>query len=85
MDAITYSAARARLARTMAQVCDQHEPVIVTRRKAGAVVLLSLADYESMRETAYLFANASNARRLIDGIEAAEAEIKRRRRARKKA
>lgn len=41
----------------------------------GAVVMLSLADYESMRETAYLLANAANARRLIDGIEEAEAEI----------
>ena len=85
MDAITYSNARARLARTMERVCDQHEPVIITRRKAGSVVLLSLADYESIRETAYLMRNASNARRLIDGIEEAEAEIRRRRRARKKA
>ncbi len=84
MDAITYSDARARLARTMERVCDQHEPVIITRRKSGAVVMLSLADYESMRETAYLLSNPANARRLIDGIEEAEAEIKRRRRTRKK-
>ena len=28
------------------------KPVIVTRRKAGSVVLLSLVGYESMRETA---------------------------------
>ena len=85
MDAITYSDARARLAKTMEQVCDQHEPVIITRRKSGSVVLLSLADYESLRETAYLLGNAANARRLIDGIEEAEAEIRRRRRARTKA
>ena len=85
MDAITYSDARARLARTMEQVCDQHEAVIITRRKAGSVVLMSLADYEALRETAYLLGNPANARRLIDGIEEVEAEIKRRRRARKKA
>ncbi len=85
MDAITYSDARARLARTMEQVCDQHEPVIITRRKAGSVVLMSLDDYESLRETAYLLSNPANARRLLDGVEEIEAEIRRRRRARRKA
>lgn len=84
MDAIPYSHARARLSRTMEQVCDQHEPVIITRRKSGSVVLMSLADYEALRETAYLFGNPANARRLIDGIEEAQAEIRRRKRARKK-
>ena len=83
MDAITYSDARARLARTMEQVCDQHEPVIITRRRAGSVVLMSLADYESLRETTYLLGNPANARRLIDGIEEVEAEIRRRRTRRK--
>ena len=85
MDAITYSDARAGLAKMMEQVCDQHEPVIITRRKSGSVVLMSLADYESLRETAYLGGNATNARRLIDGIEEAETEIRRRRRVRRKA
>jgi len=85
MDAITYSDARARLARAMEQVCDQHEPVIITRRKADSVVLMSLEDYEALRETAYLLGNPANARRLLDGIEEVEAEIRRRRRARRKA
>ena len=85
MDAISYSDARARLARTMEQVCDQHEPVIITRRKSGSVVMMALEDYESLRETAYLLGNPANARRLIDGIEEVETEIQRRRRARMKA
>lgn len=85
MDAMTYSDARARLARTMEQVCDQHEPVIITRRKAGSVVLMSLGDYESLRETAYLLGSAANARRLIDGVEEVETEIRRRRRSRRRA
>ncbi len=85
MDVITYSDARARLARAMEQVCDQHEPVIITRRKADSVVLMSLEDYEALRETAYLLGNPANARRLLDGIEEVEAEIRRRRRARRKA
>lgn len=34
MDAITNSAARKRLVETMERVCDNHEPIIVTRRNA---------------------------------------------------
>ncbi|MEO7793205.1 MAG: type II toxin-antitoxin system Phd/YefM family antitoxin, partial [Thermoanaerobaculia bacterium] len=31
MDAITYTAVRANLASAMDQVCDDHEPLIITR------------------------------------------------------
>jgi antitoxin YefM len=31
MNAITYSAARANLATTMDRVCEDHEPLIITR------------------------------------------------------
>jgi len=31
MDALTYSAARANLANTMDRVCNDHEPLIITR------------------------------------------------------
>jgi antitoxin YefM len=31
MDAITYTAARANLASTMDRVCQDHEPLIITR------------------------------------------------------
>ena len=34
MDAISYTAARANLAKTMEQVCEDHSPVIITRSKA---------------------------------------------------
>ena len=33
MDTISYSAARTRLASTMKKVCDDHEPVIITRQR----------------------------------------------------
>ena len=32
MDAISYSTARAHLAGTMNKVCENHEPVVITRR-----------------------------------------------------
>ncbi|MES9951188.1 MAG: type II toxin-antitoxin system Phd/YefM family antitoxin, partial [Candidatus Thiodiazotropha sp.] len=38
MDAIAYSITRAKLASTMNQVCEDHAPVIITRKGAGSVV-----------------------------------------------
>ena len=69
MKAITYTAARENLATTMDQVCDDHDPVIITRNREQAVVMLSLADYESLQETAYLLRSPANARRLLESIE----------------
>ncbi len=72
MDAITYSAARESLAETMDRVCDNHEPVIITRRKARAVVMLSLEDWNAYEETAYLLRSPANAARLQAAMEAAK-------------
>ncbi len=68
MNAITYTAARADLARAMDRVCDDHEPVIITRESEQAVVMLSLDDYNALAETAHLLRSPNNARRLLDSI-----------------
>lgn len=65
MSSITYTAARENLAATMDQVCDNREPVVITRQKQRSVVMLSLEDYESLTETAYLLKSRTNARRLL--------------------
>ena len=65
MDAITYSSARANLARTMDRVCEDHEPLIITRSGEQAVVMLSLDDFHALEETAYLLRNPANAKRLL--------------------
>jgi antitoxin YefM len=65
MDAITYSAARANLATTMNRVCQDHEPLIITRNGDQSVVMVSLEDYQALEETAYLLRNPTNARRLL--------------------
>ncbi|WP_137892293.1 type II toxin-antitoxin system prevent-host-death family antitoxin [Ramlibacter sp. 2FC] len=72
MDAITYSAARARLADTMNRVCDDHEPIIITRSGQQAVVMISLDDFKAMEETAYLLRAPKNAQRLLESIAALE-------------
>ena len=68
MDAITYSAARANLAATMDRVCDDSEPIIVTRSGQRSVVMLSLEDYSALQETSYLLRSPKNAKRLMDAI-----------------
>ena len=69
MKAITYTAAREGLAATMDEVCRDRAPVIITRKRDRAVVMLSLEDYESLEETAYLLRSPANARRLLQAIE----------------
>ncbi len=53
----------------MKQVCDDHNPIIVTRKNNEAVIMMSLEDYESLTETAYLMQSPKNAKRLIESIE----------------
>lgn len=68
MDAITYTKARATLAQTIDSVCDNHEPVIITKKNDRSVVMLSLEDYQALEETSYLLRNPKNARRLLDSV-----------------
>ena len=68
MDTITYSEARSKLAQTMEKVCDDHAPLIITRKNARSVVMISLDDYESLEETAYLLRSPKNVRRLLESI-----------------
>lgn len=73
MDAITYTAARQNLAQTMDAVCENHTPIVITRQKAEPVVMMSLADFNSIQETAYLLGNPANAERLRASVADAEA------------
>ncbi len=72
MDAKSYSAVRKDLAKTMEKVCNDHSPIIITRKNASAVVMMSLEDYNSIEETAYLLRNPENAERLRQSIKQAE-------------
>ncbi len=69
MDAITYTTARANLASTMDRVCEDHEALIITRNGQQSVVMLSLDDYKSLEETAYLLRSPANAKRLLSAVE----------------
>jgi antitoxin YefM len=70
MNAITYTAAREKLATTMDRVCEDCAPVTITRSgKRQAVVMLSLEEYQQLEETAHLLRSPANARRLMSAID----------------
>jgi len=68
MATITYSEARSKLAETMEKVCDDHAPIIITRKNSRSVVMISLDDFEALEETSYLLRSPRNARRLLESI-----------------
>ncbi len=68
MKAISYTAARQNLAKTMEQVCQDHSPIIITRKTYDSVVIMSLEDYTALQETAYLLRSPKNTKRLIESI-----------------
>jgi antitoxin YefM len=68
MEAITYTAARQNLSKTMEKVCQDRAPVTVTRKSSNSVVIMSLEDFEALEETAYLLRSPKNMRRLIESI-----------------
>lgn len=68
MDVISYSETRANLKDVMDRVVEDRTPIVVTRQKAEAVVMVSLADWNSMEETLHLLSNPANAGRLRDAV-----------------
>ena len=53
MNTLTASEARANLYRLIDQAVESHQPVVITGRRANAV-LLSAEDWQSIQETLYL-------------------------------
>ena len=68
----TYTEAREKLSDIIEKVCEDHDPMIITKRRDKSVVMMSLEDYESLAETAYLLRSPRNARRLLESIKELE-------------
>lgn len=69
---VTYTESRAKYVETLNAVVDDREEVVITRAGHEPVVIVSLDDYESLKETAYLLRSPENARRLLASIERLE-------------
>ncbi|MCX0270440.1 type II toxin-antitoxin system prevent-host-death family antitoxin [Nocardia zapadnayensis] len=72
MRTMSYSESRKNYAEVLNSVVDDREEVVITRAGHEPVVMVSLDDYESLRETAYLLRSPANARRLLSAIERLE-------------
>lgn len=68
MRTMSYSESRAKYAETLSSVVQDREEVVITRAGHEPVVMVSLDDYESLKETAYLLRSPENARRLLASI-----------------
>ena len=73
MNILTFSEARASLKNVMDDVCKDHVPTVISRVNGDHVVMLSLADFNSMEETMYLLSSPKNATRLMESIAQLEA------------
>lgn len=68
MNVMPHISAQKNFIQVVESVCNDHEPVIITNENAHAVVMISLDDYNSMEETAYLSRSPTNAERLMQAI-----------------
>ena len=57
----------------MDRVCEDHEPLVITRKAKQSLVLVSLKDFKEWEETAFLLRTPTNARRLLAATQALEA------------
>jgi antitoxin YefM len=68
----TYTNLRQKLASVLKQVADDHEVVIVRRKKAKDVALVPADELASLTETAHLLRSPENARRLLRALRRAK-------------
>ena len=70
----SYSNARATLAALCDEVASTREPVIIRRRNAEDVALVSADELECLLETAHLLRSPKNAERLLRAIARAKGQ-----------
>lgn len=73
MDTMSYSAFRNHLAGSLDKVNEDHNPLLITRQNGKPAVVMSLDDFHSYEETAYLMASPKNSERLNQAITEVEA------------
>jgi antitoxin YefM len=64
----TYTRARAQLARLLDEVADNHETVVIERRRGESVAMIAASELASLTETAHLLRSPRNAERLLAAL-----------------
>lgn len=68
MDLVSYTDARQNLKDIMDRVVEDMTQIVVTRQKSEPVVVVSLAEWNSISETLHLLSSPKNAERLLSAI-----------------
>lgn len=68
MNEITYTQARATLAKLLDDVTQNREVIIIRRRKGEDAALIAASELSSLLETAYLLRSPANAERLLSAL-----------------
>ena len=72
MKTMTYTESRSKYAEVLDSVVNDREEVVITRAGREPAVIVSLDDYQALKETAYLLRSPANARRLLASIDELE-------------
>ncbi len=73
MKVLSFTEARANFARTLDAVVDDAEETVIHRAGHEPVVIISLSEWNAIKETQYLLSSPANADFLRRGIEELEA------------
>jgi len=73
MSHVNYTEFRQNLASHMDRVCDDREPLVVTRQRGRSVVVVAEEEFAGMMETIHLSRSPANAARLARSIADADA------------
>ena len=69
---ITYTKARANFAKLLDEVTQNQEVVVISRRKAEDVAMISASELRSILETHHLLRSPKNAERLLTALSRAQ-------------
>jgi antitoxin YefM len=73
MTHVSITELRSNLATRVAEVCESHDVLVVTRQNAPSVVMMAQDEFDSIMETVHLLRSPANAARLLRSIAAADA------------
>lgn len=79
MHILTFTDTRARLKDVMDQVVADKAPVVISRQKAEAVVMVSLSEWNAIEETMHVLSGPANAlriRKAIEDLDAGRGEVR---------